>query len=40
MLYKRPAYLSKIGRIYASSSIINMLEDSIEQKTPYISDYF
>ena len=40
MGYKRPAYLSKIGRIYASSSIINMLEDSIEQKTPYISDYF
>lgn len=40
MGYKRPDYLSKIGRIQADEAIINMLEDAIEQQTPYISDYF
>ena len=40
MGYKRPDYLSKIGRIRASGEIIDMLEDAIEQQTPYISDYF
>ena len=40
MGYKRPDYLAKIGRIQASDAIIDMLEDSIEQQTPYISDYF
>lgn len=38
--YKRPDYLARIGRIVASESTIDMLEDSIEQQTPYISDYF
>lgn len=40
MGYKRPDYLAKIGRLHASESIIDMLEDAIEQQTPYISDYF
>lgn len=40
MGYKRPDYLSKIGRIRADGAVIDMLEDSIEQQTPYISDYF
>lgn len=40
MGYKRPDYLAKIGRIHASEASIDMLEDSIEQQTPYISDYF
>lgn len=40
MGYKRPDYLSKIGRIQASGKTIDMLEDAIEQQTPYISDYF
>lgn len=40
MGYKRPDYLARIGRILASEDIIDMLEDSIEQQTPYISDYF
>lgn len=40
MGYKRPDYLFKIGRILASDSTIDMLEDAIEQQTPYISDYF
>ena len=40
MGYKRPDYLSKIGRIQTSGEIIDMLEDSIEQQTPYVSDYF
>lgn len=38
--YKRPDYLAKIGRIQASGETIDMLEDAIEQQTPYISDYF
>lgn len=38
--YKRPDYLARIGRIVASESTIDMLEDAIEQQTPYISDYF
>lgn len=40
MGYKRPDYLARIGRISASEAIIDMLEDSIEQQTPYVSDYF
>lgn len=40
MGYKRPDYLAKIGRLQADESIIDMLEDAIEQQTPYISDYF
>ena len=38
--YKRPEYLAKIGRIQAAEWTIDMLEDAIEQQTPYISDYF
>lgn len=40
MGYKRPDYLARIGRIHASEDTIDMLEDSIEQQTPYVSDYF
>ncbi len=40
MGYKRPDYLAKIGRIQADGAVIDMLEDSIEQQTPFISDYF
>ncbi len=40
MGYKRPDYLAKIGRLQTSEDIIDMLEDAIEQQTPYISDYF
>jgi predicted acetyltransferase len=40
MGYKRPDYLSKIGRLQAGEETIDMLEDAIEQQTPYISDYF
>lgn len=38
--YKRPDYLHKIGRISCSPEIVDMLEDAIEQQTPYFSDYF
>jgi predicted acetyltransferase len=38
--YKRPDYLHKIGRISCNAEIIDMLEDAIEQQTPYFSDYF
>lgn len=40
MGYKRPDYLARIGRIIASEDTIDMLENSIEQQTPYVSDYF
>lgn len=40
MGYKRADYLARIGRISADEAIIDMLEDSIEQQTPYVSDYF
>ena len=40
MGYKRPEYLVKIGRLKPSSETVDMLEDAIEQQTPYISDYF
>lgn len=40
MGYKRPDYLAKIGRIRAGEETIDMLEDSIEQQVPYVSDYF
>lgn len=40
MGYKRPDYLARIGRIKAKDSTIELLEDSIGQQTPYISDYF
>lgn len=38
--YKRPDYLYKIGRICCSNETVDMLEDAIEQQTPYFSDYF
>ncbi|MGL4761985.1 MAG: GNAT family N-acetyltransferase [Sarcina sp.] len=38
--YKRPEYLYKLGRISCSNKTLNMLEDAIEQQTPYFSDYF
>lgn len=38
--YKRPDYLNKIGRLVCSPETVDMLEDSIEQQTPYFSDYF
>lgn len=40
MGYKRPDYLARIGRLQTSEETIDMLEDAIEQQTPYISDYF
>ena len=40
MGYKRPDYLAKIGRLNADEATIDMLEDTIEQQAPYISDYF
>ena len=40
MGYKRPEYLYKIGRIKADKEIVEMLENSITQDVPYISDYF
>lgn len=38
--YKRPDYLYKIGRLSCNSETVDMLEDAIEQQTPYFSDYF
>lgn len=38
--YKQPYYLHKIGRIVCSPETVDMLEDAIEQQTPYFSDYF
>lgn len=38
--YKRPDYLNKIGRIQCAPETVDMLEDAIEQQTPYFSDYF
>ncbi|PHV69273.1 GNAT family N-acetyltransferase [Sporanaerobium hydrogeniformans] len=38
--YKRPDYLHKIGRLTCSAETLDMLEDAIEQQTPYFSDYF
>lgn len=38
--YKTPDYLHRIGRITCSEQTVDMLEDSIEQQTPYFSDYF
>lgn len=38
--YKRPDYLHKIGRLTCSPKTVDMLEDAIEQQTPYFSDYF
>lgn len=38
--YKQPYYLHKIGRIICSPEALDMLEDAIEQQTPYFSDYF
>lgn len=38
--YKRPDYLNKIGRIHCAPETVDMLEDAIEQQTPYFSDYF
>ena len=38
--YKRPDYLFKIGRLTCSTETLDILEDAIEQQTPYFSDYF
>ena len=38
--YKRPDYLHRIGRIQCTTTTVDMLEDAIEQQTPYFSDYF
>lgn len=38
--YKRPDYLYKIGRLSCDNKTLDMLEDAIEQQTPYFSDYF
>ncbi len=38
--YKNPDYLHKIGRLCCSEKTVDMLEDAIEQQTPYFSDYF
>ncbi len=38
--YKSPTYLHKIGRLVTNDDIVDMLEDAIEQQTPYFSDYF
>ena len=38
--YKRPDYLQKIGRLDCDTDTVDMLEDAIEQQTPYFSDYF
>ena len=40
LAYKRPDYLHKIGRISCNPETLDMLEDAIEQQTPYFSDYF
>lgn len=40
MGYKRPGYLAGLGRIHTDPDIIDLLEDAIEQETPYVSDYF
>lgn len=40
MGYKRPDYLRKINRIVCSPETVDMLEDAVEQQTPYFSDYF
>lgn len=40
MSYKRPSYLQKIERLKTDFSVVAMLENSIEQTKPYISDYF
>ena len=36
--YKSPYYLHKIGRLECSEETVNMLEDAVEQITPYFSD--
>ncbi|MGP7816137.1 GNAT family N-acetyltransferase [Niallia sp. 01092] len=38
--YKSPDYLYKIGRLSCSLETVELLEDIIEQQTPYFSDYF
>ncbi len=38
--YKRPDYLKKIGRLKCDVAVLDILEDAIEQQTPYFSDYF
>jgi predicted acetyltransferase len=40
MGYKRPDYLHKIGRFVCTPETVDMLEDAIEQQTPYFSDYY
>ncbi|WP_445492277.1 GNAT family N-acetyltransferase [Niallia sp. 03133] len=38
--YKSPDYLYKIGRLACDLKTVELLEDIIEQQTPYFSDYF
>ncbi|MFT8322312.1 MAG: GNAT family N-acetyltransferase [Bacillus sp. (in: firmicutes)] len=38
--YKTPDYLYKIGRLDCDLKTVELLEDIIEQQTPYFSDYF
>ncbi len=40
MGYKRPRYLHRIERLKTTMQKVTMLENSIEQRQPYISDYF
>lgn len=40
MSYKRPSYLKKIERMKTDFETVSMLENSIEQTKPYVSDYF
>ncbi|MBB6446641.1 GNAT family N-acetyltransferase [Bacillus benzoevorans] len=38
--YKRPSYLSNIGRLTGNKETVEILEHLIERETPYFSDYF
>ncbi|MGL5647084.1 MAG: GNAT family N-acetyltransferase [Clostridium sp.] len=38
--YKTPDYLYKIGRLKCDKETLSMLDHSIEQQSPYFSDYF
>ncbi|WP_413300889.1 GNAT family N-acetyltransferase [Bacillus sp. 1P10SD] len=38
--YKRPSYLSKIGRLASDEQTVEILEDLIDRQIPYFSDYF
>jgi predicted acetyltransferase len=38
--YKRPSYLASISRLKGNAQVVEILENIIERKTPYFSDYF